>query len=225
MICRRRDIADASDEQRGSRQGESSAALSAEIESVEDTMGRWLCAAFVIGCVSHLLIGCAASPRQRPVGMGAVATGPNTLEAVRKQLEGRWVLTSFNVTGSDGQQAAVDATGMLTCDAFGVLHVEYRISDTGQQSLATLGVPRLDPVLSTTGRVVINPQQKQITYVGDDFEKRALGFDPALAASRANPFALERTRYYELGADGSLLLSSRYDDGRDASVSRWKKSS
>jgi hypothetical protein len=191
--------------------------------SLEDTMRRWLYAAVVIGCVTQLLIACAASPLQRRAGMGAVATGPNTLEAVRKQLEGRWALTSFNVTGTGGAQAAVDATGTLTCDAFGVLHVEYRISDTGQQSLATLGLPRLDPVLSTTGRVVINPQQKQITYVGDDFEKRALGFDPALAANRANPFELERTRYYEFAADGSLVLSSRYDDGRDASVSRWKK--
>ena len=157
-------------------------------------MRRWLCAAFVIGCVTHLLTACAASPRQRPVGMGAVATGPNTLEAVRKQLEGRWVLTSFNVTGTDGQQAAVDSTGTLTWDAFGVLHVEYRISDTGQQSLATLGVPKLNPVLSTTGRVVINPQQKQITYVGDDFEKRALGFDPALAANRLTERSVELAR-------------------------------
>ena len=80
------------------------------------------------------------------------------------------------------------------------------------------------PRISTSGRVVIDTQQNRITYLGDDFEERALGFDPKLAAQRANPFALERVRYYMFGGDGTLTLSTRYDDGKDAAVSQWKRS-
>ena len=50
-------------------------------------------------------------------------------------------------------------------------------------------------------------------------------FDPELAANRANPFALERPRYYALGADGILTLTTRHDNGRDAATSRWKRAS
>jgi hypothetical protein len=75
-------------------------------------------------------------------------------------------------------------------------------------------------VISTTGRVVIFPQQRSITYVDQDVEKRALAGDRELAARRANPFALERVRYYAIGDDGTLLLSTRYDNGKDAVVSR-----
>jgi hypothetical protein len=66
---------------------------------------------------------------------------------------------------------------------------------------------------------VINVDQKSIVYVDDT----AKPFDPKVAAGRANPFALERTRFYDFGADGTLTLTTRHDDGKDAVVSRWKK--
>ena len=53
-------------------------------------------------------------------------------------------------------------------------------------------------------------------------EERALGFDPKLAAQRANPFALERIRYYEFRADGTLMLSTKYETGKEAAVSLWE---
>jgi hypothetical protein len=40
---------------------------------------------------------CAGAPRQRPVEMGPVATGPGTLTDARKFLQGRWTLESFEV--------------------------------------------------------------------------------------------------------------------------------
>jgi hypothetical protein len=76
-------------------------------------------------------------------------------------------------------------------------------------------------VISTTGQAVIDTQQRRITYVPPDAASRA--FDANLAAARANPFALERPRYYSLGDDGILTLATRHDSGRDAAVSRWKK--
>jgi hypothetical protein len=170
------------------------------------------------------LIGCAASPRQRPIPTTPIAEGAMTADGVRKQLEGRWVLVSLNVSAEDGRRSEVEATGALTSDEFG-LSIEYRMSESGQKSLAALGIRSPNPVISTTGRVVIDPRQNQITYIGEDFEKRAQGFEPDLAARRANPFALERTRYYMFGDDGSLTLSTRYDSGKEAAVSHWKRSS
>ena len=166
---------------------------------------------------------CAAAPRQRPLNTKPVEEGTNSTTAVRKQFEGKWSLVSFKVSSADGRQADVDATGELTFDGFGVLAVNYKMSEQGLKGLASVGVTSPNPVISTTGRVVIDTQQHRITYIGDDFEERALGFDPKLAAQRANPFALERIRYYVLGDDGTLTLSTRYDNGRDAAVSHWKK--
>jgi hypothetical protein len=175
--------------------------------------------------VALLMTACAARPRQTPLPTTPVEAGSDTLSGVRKQLEGRWVLLSLKVIAEDGREGAVPATGTLTSDASGVVSIEYRMEPQGQKSLAAPGIKTLRPVISTSGRVVIDPQSRQITYVSDDFETRALGFDPDLAAQRANPFALERARYYVFGPDGTLTLTTRHDSGKDASVSHWKKSS
>jgi hypothetical protein len=167
--------------------------------------------------------GCAAAPRARPLPTERVEEGANSTTAVRKQFEGRWALVSFRVNSADGRQTPVDATGELVLDGFGVLAVTYKVSEQGLKQLASVGVKSPNPVISTNGRVVIDTQQNRITYIGDDFEARALGFDPKLAAARANPFALERIRYYKFEPDGTLTLSTRYDDGKDAAMSQWKR--
>jgi hypothetical protein len=167
-----------------------------------------------------LIGGCAASERQRPIQTSRVATSGNTLEATRKQLEGRWTLVSLEYAAPDGRKTAVEGTaGTLTADGFGNLSIEYRLSDSGLKALDTLGFKTPSPVISTTGRSVINVDQKSIVYVDD----KAQPFDPKVAAARQNPFALERTRYYDFGADGLLTLKTTHDDGKDAAVSRWKK--
>jgi hypothetical protein len=143
------------------------------------------------------------------------------VEAARKQLEGRWTLTSLEVTSVDGRKASVDATGVLTSDAFGNLSIEYRLSSEGQKTLEGLGIKSPNPVISTSGQAAIDTQQQRITYIPPDAASRA--FDPKLAAARASPFALETPRYYALGADGILTLTTRHENGKDAAVSRWKK--
>jgi hypothetical protein len=189
-------------------------------------MERRKAAALVVALiVSSMVTACAAQPRQRPLSTTPIAEGPTTLEATRKALEGRWALVSLTVTADDGRSAPIEATGLLNSEAFGNMQIEYRMSDAGQKALAGLGIKTPNPVISTTGRVVIDPQQRSITYVDQDFEKRALAGDPELAARRANPFALERVRYYAIGDDGTLLLSTRHDNGKDAVVSRWKRGS
>jgi len=167
-----------------------------------------------------LIAGCAASERQRPLQTSPVATSGNTLEAARKQLEGRWTLVSLEYAAPDGKRATVEGTaGTLTADGFGNLEIEYRLSESGVKALGSLGFKTPSPIISTTGRSVINVDQKSIVYVDD----KAQPFDPKVAAGRQNPFALERTRYYDFGADGLLTLTTRHDDGKDAAVSKWKK--
>jgi hypothetical protein len=164
---------------------------------------------------------CAHSERQRPVNTSPVASGAGTVEQARQTLQGKWTLISLNVVGPDGRKAAVDAAGTLESDAFGNLNIEYRMSDSGISSLKGIGITSPNPVISTTGMAVIDPAQRKITYVPPDAAARA--FDPKLAAARANPFALERPRYYDLTPEGVLTLTTRYDDGSDAVTSRWRK--
>ncbi len=181
---------------------------------------RWV---MWIGCAMLALSACAAKPRGRPLHTTPVAEGAETVESARNFLAGRWVLASLRVTTEEGRGAAIDAAGALTADTHGTLAIEYRMSEAGQRALTSLGIESPNPVIATTGRVIIDPQQRRITYLGDDFQQRAQGFDPDLAARRANPFALERTRHYTLESDGTLVLSTRYDSGKDAIVGRWKR--
>jgi hypothetical protein len=174
-------------------------------------------------CLPIMLGACAPAPRATPLPTKPVDTGAGTIEGVRKQLEGRWTLLSLTMHDDSGRSAPIDADGHLVSDAFGNMDVEYRLSETGLKALGGLGIKSPNPVITTSGKVVIDTTSHRITYVGEDFQQRA--FDPELAAKKANPFALERVRYYTLEPDGTLRLSTRYDNGKDASVSRWKKGS
>jgi hypothetical protein len=172
-------------------------------------------------CLPIMLAACAGAPRTRPLPTKPVDEGAGSIEGVRKQLEGRWTLVSLTMNSAEGKSSAVDAGGELVSDAFGNLEVEYRLSETGLKTLDGLGIKSPNPVINTSGQVEIDTTSHRIRYIGEDFQKQA--FDPELAAKRANPFALERVRYYTLAPDGTLTLSTRYDNGKDASVSHWKK--
>jgi hypothetical protein len=182
--------------------------------------------ALLIGaCAGLLLAGSAKAYGQRPIKTEPIASGAGTVEGERKRLEGRWTLVSLKVTPENGAAAAVDATGVMTFDDFGNLQIEYRMSDAGRRTLEGLGIRVPGPVLSTSGSVAIDPVTKQITYVGSENQKRALGFDPDLAARRANPFTLERVRHYEFEPGGDLTLATRHEGGSAAAEARWRRAS
>jgi hypothetical protein len=128
------------------------------------------------------------------------------------------------VHAADGRTAAVEASGFLTAD-FSDMTIQFNISPKGIQALAGIGVTSPNPVISNSGRVLIDTTSRQISYVGADFQKKLMDFDKELAAKRANPFALERIRTYQFLDDGTLRLATHHDNGKDASVSVWKKSS
>jgi hypothetical protein len=191
------------------------------VEEASMTCRFWLSAAAAVAMAVGLG-GCAASERQRPIQTSRIPESGNTLQAARKQLEGKWTLTALEYASPDGKRATIDGTvGSLTADDFGNMTIEYRVSDGGVRALEGLGFKPPDRVISTRGRVVINVDDKSIAYVGEG--AGAKPFDANAAAARANPFALERTRYYDFAADGTLTLTTRHDDGKDAVVSRWKK--
>jgi hypothetical protein len=174
-------------------------------------------------CITILLTACAkAQPRQRPLNTNPIASGTGTMEVERKKLQGRWTLASLTVT-ENGRKAPVDATGVLTFDGFGNLQIEYRMSESGRKTLEGMGIKVPNPVLSTAGNVAIDPVGKQITYVGAENQKKALGFDPDLAARRANPFTLERVRYYRFDDENALTLMTRHDDGSEGATAQWKR--
>src|SRR5262245_31023939 len=182
--------------------------------------------ALVAACITMVIAGCAhGQPRQRPLNTTPMATGADTMEATRKRLQGRWTLTSLTVTAEDGRKSPVDATGVLTFDGFGNLQIEYRLSEEGRKTLEGLGIKTPSLVLSTSGNAAIDPVQRRITYSSADVQKRALGFDPDLAAQRANPFTLERVRNYTFVDDNNLTLTTRHDNGSDAAVAQWKRGS
>ncbi|HEY1304625.1 MAG TPA: hypothetical protein VGF24_13780 [Vicinamibacterales bacterium] len=179
----------------------------------------------VVATLALATTACAGGPRQRPLPTKPIDTGENTTNAVRKQLEGRWVLVAYRATTPDGKSLDIDADGHLLFDGFGTLQIEYKISDVGMQTLSTLGIRSPNPTISTNGRVVIDTHKHLITYASDDFTTKLLAADPELARRRSNPYALERVRTYAFDSDGLLTLTTHYDDGKEALMSRWKRAS
>src|SRR5262245_43951048 len=130
----------------------------------------------IVIAVCILETACAAGPRRGPLPTKPVETGENTTAAARRQLEGRWTLISLDIAAEDGRRANVQAAGDLGLDGFGNLEIEYRLSDAGRATLESLGISSPNPVISTTGRAVIDTQQHRITYIAPDAGSRV--FDP-----------------------------------------------
>jgi len=179
----------------------------------------------LVVCLPLAIAACASQPRQRPVKTTPIPTQPGSLDADRKRLLGRWTLVGLTVAADDVLVVPVEAAGILTFDAFANLQIEYRLTEAGRTTLEGLGIKTPGLVLSTSGNAAIDPTQHQITYMAEDAQQKAMGFDPDLAARRANPFTVDRVRHYTFGDDNTLTLTTRRDDGRDAAVARWKRSS
>lgn len=144
---------------------------------------------------------------------GPVDTGPGTLAAARKYLEGRWSLLSFAIAAPGEQPRAVTGAGTLTFDTFGNLDVEIRVDEATTDALRAAGIPITNGMLSSSGRTVVDMQARTLTYV---FQ----GQPPRGAPS--GPLALNRPRHWEV--EGNVLtLTTKSDSGQPLSVARWRK--
>jgi len=157
-----------------------------------------------ITCVV-LAVGCSAAPRQRPVKMGEVEQGPRTLESVRRQLEGNWMLTGYEVLSgpSAGKQPVV---GQLTYDAYGNLSVLARIDRAG---------PTTAEVIEYSGRAVIDVRAETLKLEGIEYTRR-----PTVTTLQAA--GLEEPRHYAF-SEGTLTLSVIGPDGKPTAHVVWKR--
>ena len=161
----------------------------------------------VLAMVS-VMAGCAATPRQRPIEMGPVDTGPGSLEATRRGLEGTWSLAALEVMAVGGARRPIKASGQLTYDAFGNMHVRAVVED--KALIETL-------VLDYDGRIVIDPVKKE-------FRPAALTTDRPVDPSQIEPVSPDKVRRYELTADTFVVT---YVDASSAptAVATWRRPS
>lgn len=154
-----------------------------------------------------------ATPLAQRIKMGPVDTGPGTLTAARKHLEGRWTLLSYEIVRPGEPPLRLEGEGTLRYDDFGNLAMDVRVDDDTALILEGVGIRTTDGVLSTKGRTVIDLQARTLVFVLDR--------QPAFGAP-SGPLALNRPRHWEVNGN-ELTLTTKGDDGRPLSVSRWRK--
>jgi hypothetical protein len=146
--------------------------------------------------------------RVRPVEGGPVASGPGTLESVRKQLEGSWNLVSAEVVSATGQRTSINASAVLTYDAFGNLSLKGAYEDpsaTAEQTAA----------LNFTGRSVIDTQKQELRLLDLQQSEGEFAALPAEMAAR-------RVRSYAFNGD-VLTLTVKDSKGTVTAVNTWRR--
>ena len=155
---------------------------------------------------------CAAA-LQQPAASGRAAT-PLTLAQARKFLEGRWALQSFEVRPPGKAPITLKGSGVLTYDDYGNLKMEIRTDEATSDSLRAAGITIMDGVISTTGRTVIDLQNRTLTYV--------LEGQPPSMRTGGGPLATNKPRHWEVTGD-VLTLTTRDDRGAPLAISMWKR--
>jgi hypothetical protein len=157
-------------------------------------------------------IACASAPRQRPVEGGPVDTGPGTLTAARKYLEGRWTLEWIRVFPPGKPPVELKATGTLDYDNSSNLRMEIRADQDASDVLRAAGIDIRDGVISTEGRTAIDLHNRTLTYVMQ-------GQQPLI---QQGPLGQNRPRHWTVEGD-ILTLTTKDDAGNPPSVGRWRK--
>ena len=167
--------------------------------------------ALIAGVLSALALGaCAASERQRTISAGPVETGPGSLEATRKQLEGTWTLTRFEVANAAGQLTPVKAKAQLTYDAFGNLSIKGVLEEPlpGQSTISDA------PALVYAGRAIIDTARQELVLTGT----ASVEPDPAVLAK----IGIDARRKYEV-SPSQLIMSALDAGGRITSRATYRK--
>ncbi len=163
--------------------------------------------ALLLGVVT----GCAAAPREKPLPLDRVATGPGTLSEARRYLEGRWALETFEVHPPGKPPIVLKGTGVLNYDDFGNLRMDIRADQATSDLLRADGIDIRDGAISTDGRTAIDLQNRTLTY-----------FLEGQPASGGGPLATNRPRHWAVTAD-VLTLTTRDEGGAPLSISRWRR--
>jgi hypothetical protein len=137
---------------------------------------------------------CHAQPRQRPLGVGPIASGPGTVETERRRLQGTWQLDRFEVIDSAGASRVVKAEAMLTYDEYGNLSVRGKLLEPLPSANAVEY-----PMLEYSGPIVLDPPKHQFRLGA---VKTTSSVDPTLESSIDPAFV----RRYEL-SETNLKIS------------------
>jgi hypothetical protein len=172
---------------------------------------RQRCVLVFLGAVAAGLTACSAAPRQRPVEMGPVASGPGTLSSARKFLEGRWTLESFELRQPGTPPLILKGAGTLVYDDMGNLTMNIRADEASADLLRAAGVDIRDGVIATAGRTAIDLQNHTLTYV-------VQGQAPLIRG----PLGTDRPRYWEVNGD-MLTLTTKDGSGEPVSIGKWRK--
>ena len=167
------------------------------------TIGR-LGTCTLVATLLVTLAGCASAPRQTPLPLGDVSTGPGSLEYVRRQLQGTWDIVTYEWYGADNTLITQDAEGTLSLDEFGNLSVRGRI-------MGLAGDPDQD--VDYTGRIVVDTVRESF---------RLQNIVDRVPLDLPEAFDPELSRFYALDGD-TLRLSVRDADGRETAATTWKK--
>jgi len=171
------------------------------------TKRPFVAAVFVTAGALSVLPGCAKTARERPVKMGDVDTGPGSLEAVRRQLQGTWELVSLAVVPQGGgEPVPLKARGTLTYDEFGNLTVDAQTDDPNAPQAA-----RTANLLTFKGRAVIDAAKSELKLM-----------DVTGSVDPNTVISTERRRRFAFEGD-LLKLSSLEPNGQIAATATWRR--
>lgn len=163
---------------------------------------------FVI--LAALVVGaCKSAPLEKNIKGEKVDAGPGSLEAARRQLQGKWTLVSLETFPTPGGAAVpVRVAALMTFDEYGNVSVGGRD--------ATANIPEAaNTLLNFSGRVVIDAT-KQLLALQD-------------MTGNANPQdvftderALNRVRRYAFDRD-LLTLSTLDSKGQVTAKATWRR--
>ena len=164
---------------------------------------------FALVVLVPLIAGCSSAPRKRPVKGGDVNTGPGSLEAVRRQLQGDWELVSIEAVDAVGKATPRKATVHLKYDEYGNLGITGKLLDTDEPQTSVSGL------LAYTGRAVIDPGKNRIVLM--DVQSR-------LPSSEAIPAEVspDKVRYYDIQGN-MLTLTVKDASGVTTGRTTWHK--
>jgi hypothetical protein len=157
-----------------------------------------------------LCYACAPAPIYRPIKVGDVDTGANSVEAVRRQFQGTWTLDNYYVY-EGARRRRLDAAAEMVYDEFGNLKMRGELKHPG----AAAGTPPV--LLNFSGRAVIDANTRQLRLMAVNSTGDAI---PSAIADQVNPASM---RHYEFQGS-NLWLTINGANGTPTASSSWKKS-
>jgi hypothetical protein len=150
--------------------------------------------------------GCAAAPRRGQIPIGDIESGPGSLSATRKALEGTWTLDSLEVIDAAGVRRPVKSGGQLTYDDFGNMTIRGVVEDPALKGSL---------VLDYTGRITID-------NVKHEFYPADLQSDRPVDVSQIGPISPDKIRRYEL-TDKTFVVTYIDKAAKPTAVIRWRR--